>query len=229
MPDWKEAIREHLAPAKLDPMSEAEVVEELAQHLEDRYQELQAKDIADEECRRRALAELDDRDLLTRGVRYARRPPAPTRTLGVPAYRRGYTQGLRHDLKIAFRNIRTRPLFSLMVTGMLALGVASNAAIFSIFDSLFLHPLPFAESDRLIDLDETAPKWNLTYVGVSSADLYEWRKSNSTFDGMAFFRAPSYNLSDGGSRAAGEWGPGHAKHVGRSPAEAVDRQELYPR
>jgi putative ABC transport system permease protein len=198
MPDWKEPISEHLAPAKLDPMSEAEVVEELAQHLEDRYQELQAKDIADEECRRRVLAELDDRDLLIRGVRYARRPPPPTRTLGVPA-RRGYIQGVRHDLRIAFRNIRTRPLFSLMVIGMLALGVASNAAIFSIFNSLFLHPLPFAESGRLINLNETAPKWNLKYVGVSSADFDEWSKSNSTFDSMGFFRGPSYNLSDGGA------------------------------
>jgi putative ABC transport system permease protein len=198
MPDWKEAIREHLAPAKLDPVSEAEVMEELAQHLEDRYQKLQAEGIADEECRRRALAELDDRDLLAKGVRFARRPPVATRTLGIPADRKGYVQGVRHDLKIAFRNIRTKPLFSLMVIGMLALGVASNAAIFSIFNSLFLHPLPFAESDRLIDLDETAPKWNLKYVGVSSTDFDAWSKSNSTFDGMAFFRGPSYNLSNGG-------------------------------
>src|SRR5260370_39239141 len=86
-----------------------------------------------------------------------------------------------------------------MVIGMLALGVASNAAIFSIFNSLFLHPLPFAESDRLIDLDETAPKWNLKYVGVSSADFDEWSKSNSTFESMAFFRAQNYNLSDHGT------------------------------
>ena len=104
-----------------------------------------------------------------------------------------------HDLKMAFRNIRTRPSFSLMVIGMLALGVAGNAAIFSVFNSLFLRPLPFAEADRLIDLDETAPKWGLKFVGVSGPDFYEWRKSNSTFQGMAFFRGPSYNLSDRGN------------------------------
>jgi hypothetical protein len=40
VPDWKDAIRERLASAKLDPVSEADVVEELAQHLDDRYQEL---------------------------------------------------------------------------------------------------------------------------------------------------------------------------------------------
>jgi predicted permease len=104
-----------------------------------------------------------------------------------------------HDLKIAFRNIRTKPSFSLMVIGMLTLGIAGNAAIFSVFNSLFLRPLPFAESARLIDLDETAPKWGLKFVGVSGPDFYEWRRSNSTFHSMAFFRGPSCNLSDRGT------------------------------
>src|SRR5437667_12501349 len=86
-----------------------------------------------------------------------------------------------------------------MVVGMLALGIASNAAIFSVFNGLFLRPLPFAESDRLIELDETAPKWNLKYVGVSNPDSYEWRKNSLTFDCMAFFSRTSYNLSAGGA------------------------------
>ena len=196
MPDWKKAVRERLAPAKLDPLSESEVVEELAQHLEDRYQELRANDLPEAECQRRVLAELKDHDQLAKGARLARKPAALTPALGVPARRTNYIAGLVHDLKIAFRNVRSKPAFSLMVIGMLALGVAGNAAIFSVFNGLFLRPLPFPESERLIDLDETAPKWNLKNVGVSAMDFYEWRKSNSTFDGMAFFRAQNYNLSD---------------------------------
>ena len=58
-------------------------------------------------------------------------------------------------------------------------------------------PLPFAESDRLVELDEMAPKWNLRYVGVANPDFYQWRKSNSTFENMAFFTGANYNLSDG--------------------------------
>jgi len=143
------------------------------------------------------LAELDDRDLSAMGVRVVRYPPVSTAAIGISALKKGYMHGLMRDLKIAFRNIRTKPSFSLMVIGMLALGIAGNAAIFSVFNSLFLHPLPFVESDRLIDLDETAPQWKLKHVGVSGPDCYEWRKSNSTFDNMAFFRRRSYNLSDG--------------------------------
>ena len=196
MPDWKEVVRERLGSAKLEPASEAAIVEELAQHLDDRYQELRAKGIADEECTRRVLAELDDRDLLAQGVHLASRPPTPTSSFGLPSNKRGFMPGFLHDLKIAFRSIRIKPAFSFVVIAMLALGIAANAAIFSLFNSLFLRPLPFAESERLVDMDETAPKWNLKTVGVAAADFYEWRKGNSTFESMAFFRGSSYNLSD---------------------------------
>jgi putative ABC transport system permease protein len=40
MPDWKHEIRRRLSRLKLAPVREAEIVEELAQHAEDRYQEL---------------------------------------------------------------------------------------------------------------------------------------------------------------------------------------------
>jgi predicted permease len=199
MPDWKKAVRERLAAAQLDPLSESDVVEELAQHLEDRYQELRANDIPDAEGERRVLAELENHDLLANGARLARRRMTLRPSVGIPPRRRGYMAGFLHDLKIAFRNVRSKPAFSVMVIAILALGVAGNAAIFSIFNGLFLRPLPFAESERLIDLDETAPRWNLKNVGITATDFYEWRKSNSTFDSMAFFRGSSYNLSDRGT------------------------------
>jgi hypothetical protein len=37
---WKEEIRQRLASLNLAPTREAEIVEELAQHIEDRYEEL---------------------------------------------------------------------------------------------------------------------------------------------------------------------------------------------
>lgn len=104
-----------------------------------------------------------------------------------------------HDLKLALRLCAARPAFSLMVIGMLSLGIAGNSTIFSIFDGLFLRPLPFAEPDRLVDLNETAPKWNLPFVDVSNPDFYAWRQHNTTFDSMGFFAPASYNLSGRGT------------------------------
>src|SRR5205807_9435159 len=90
--------------------------------------------------------------------------------------------GFHQDLRLALRNMRTRPMFNFLVIGMLALGIGGNAAIFSIFNGMFLRPLPFRESSRLVDLDETAPKWNLKYVGIANPDFHALRKQNSTFD-----------------------------------------------
>jgi len=40
VPEWKDEIRKRIAELRLEPTREAEIVEELAQHLEDRFQEL---------------------------------------------------------------------------------------------------------------------------------------------------------------------------------------------
>ena len=203
MPDWRKAIEERLARARLDPASERQIVEELAQHMDDRYDELCASGIPEAEASRRILAELehtelDRNDALIKAARLAHPSLPPACTVEPSGYAAsGYLSGVAHDIKIAIRAIRARPGFSLMVIGMLALGIAGNAAMFSIFSGLVLRPLPFFQSDRLVELDETAPKWNLRYVGVSNPDSYEWTKSNSTFDSVAFFAGVSYNLSDG--------------------------------
>src|SRR5215470_15387027 len=100
-------------------------------------------------------------------------------------------------LRHCFRFLVAKPAFGFMIVGMLALGIAGNAAVFSLFDSVFLRPLPFAEPQQLVDLDETAPQWNLVHVGVSNPDLWQWQNDNSTFAGIAFRRSPRYNLSIG--------------------------------
>jgi putative ABC transport system permease protein len=109
------------------------------------------------------------------------------------------------DLKLAFRGCAARPGFSLMVVGILALGVAGNAAVFSVVDALFLRPLPFPESGRLVDLDERDPHVDLPSIFVSDPDADAWRRGNTTFESMAFYEQNGVNLS---GRAGAERGRG---------------------
>jgi putative ABC transport system permease protein len=99
------------------------------------------------------------------------------------------------DLKIACRRLIRQPGLSLMVVGMLGLGIGGNTAIFSILNGLFIRPLPFHDAERLVDLDETAPKWNLEFLGISYPDFHAWREQNRVFDGMAVWDQESFNLS----------------------------------
>ena len=45
MPEWKKEIEARLAPLHLEPVREAEIVEELSQHLNDRYDELVSRGV----------------------------------------------------------------------------------------------------------------------------------------------------------------------------------------
>jgi len=71
--DWKQYVRRHLSPIRLSAERELEIVEELAQFLDDRYQELLSGGATPEEASRAALAELSDSHLLARELRQVER------------------------------------------------------------------------------------------------------------------------------------------------------------
>ncbi len=60
MPDWKNLVRHRLTPLGLTTAAETDLVDEVAQHLEDLFRELRSGGTGAEEAYRRATAELDD-------------------------------------------------------------------------------------------------------------------------------------------------------------------------
>ena len=53
------------------------------------------------------------------------------------------------ELRIAGRSLRSRPFFTCAAIAILAIGIGSNAAIFSVINAVLLRPLPFPDSRRL--------------------------------------------------------------------------------
>src|SRR5678816_2864184 len=76
MPDWKDEIRRGLSVLRLAPVREAEIVEELAEHAEDRYQELLAEGVSEAEAARVVCAELIDNDMFRQDLRRVEPPVA---------------------------------------------------------------------------------------------------------------------------------------------------------
>ena len=62
MPEWKEEIRERLATLNLEPTREAEIVEELTQHIEALSQALRADGETKDEASRAVFAEPSDKN-----------------------------------------------------------------------------------------------------------------------------------------------------------------------
>src|SRR5438046_251394 len=69
MPEFKEAIRERLADLNLSPAREAEIVEELSQHLEDQYEQALSSGASEQEAHQSVLSELNENDLLVPGLK----------------------------------------------------------------------------------------------------------------------------------------------------------------
>ena len=105
---------------------------------------------------------------------------------------------LGSDLRYALRSLGRQRGSTALVVFMLALGIAANVAVFSLVNGLFLRPFPFEHPERLVYINETAPRWNLDIVGINYPDFDRWRKDMKVFESIALYDTDSFNLSAAG-------------------------------
>jgi putative ABC transport system permease protein len=103
------------------------------------------------------------------------------------------------DLRFAVRSFARQPGATALVVITLALAVGANTAVFALVDAVFFRPLPYPNANRLVDLNEMAPKWGLDFTGINYVDFDQWRKASRSFESMAVWGRGSFNVSDGTS------------------------------
>jgi len=198
MPDWEEEVRRRLARSGLAPTREAEIVEELAQHLDDLYERsLQGGATAEEACRA-VLLELTEGDLLAQELRRVERPVR--REPVVPGARRRMNMfgDLWQDLRYGLRVLVKNPGFTTVAVVALALGIGANSAIFSVVNAVLLRPLPYKDPDRLVMIWEDDTKGGYPRDTPAAANYIDWRDQNQVFEGMAAMADQSFNLTGAG-------------------------------
>src|SRR5262249_47024203 len=159
------------------PTRVAEIVEELSQHLDDRWRELIAGGASPDEATRLALADFREGNFLARYMSPLRQahPPSPI-TPGAPGGQ--LLSDLWQDLRYAARTLGKRPGFTVAAVLTLAIGIGSNAAIFTVINAVMLRPLPFPQSEQLVTLYTRylpSSGYNFPYFALSGPEFADIR------------------------------------------------------
>src|SRR5215218_1854902 len=194
MPDWKDKVRKRLSRLNLEPAHEAEIVEELAQHLEDVYQRSLRSGGTQAEARSAALHELATDDLLQKEMRRSQTPFKESPVAGGPTSS-NFLADLLHDLRYAARLQRKNPGFTIVAVIALALGIGANTAIFSVVNTILLRPLPYKDPERLVMVWEDATRLGYPRDTPAAANFVDWRDQNQVFEAMAALADQSFNLT----------------------------------
>jgi putative ABC transport system permease protein len=107
-------------------------------------------------------------------------------------------QDLSGDLRSAVRLLTRDRGFTAVAALTLALGIGANATLFTIVNGMGRGPR-LDDPDRVVSLgsqDATGHE-----LGVSYLDFADWRRSSSSFAGVAAYRGGSMNVSDPGMAA----------------------------
>lgn len=76
------------------------------------------------------------------------------------------------DVRYAIRQLRKSPGFMLTAVAVLALGLGANTAVFTLISGVLLRPLPFAHSDRVVQVELSGP---MPYYSLAYANMLQLR------------------------------------------------------
>ena len=105
---------------------------------------------------------------------------------------------LLKDVRHASRVLIVAPAFTIAALLSLAIGIGANAAIFSIVDGLLLHPLPYADAERLVILWNSSPGLNIAEDWFSTAQYFDIKNGHHGFEQIAIAIGGNYNLTGSG-------------------------------
>ena len=210
MPDWTQYIRQNLPLSHLRVEREAEVIEDLALQLEDAYTDALHRGLSPSQAEAAAKKHITDWPALAKQIESSRggKESAMSALLNRAADRdiakRGefsFFTGLMQDIRYGLRMLRKSPGFTVVAVLTLALGIGANTAIFSMVNSVLLHPLAFRQPQQLYLIREVIPQLTKFYptFPANFPDFAIWQRETHSFEEIALAGERDFNLTGLGS------------------------------
>ncbi len=96
------------------------------------------------------------------------------------------------DLRFAWRALWKSPTTTLGAMLALALGIGATTTMFGLLNAVALRPLPYPESDRLVELWGNVERQTVERRGTSIPDYLDWRAKTTSFDLMSAWSQNSF-------------------------------------
>ena len=187
MRDWKKEIRQRLAILKLAPARESEIVEELAQHLDDRYQELLADGTSRADAERLTLAELSENELFVRELQKVERKQ-PSEPIVTGTNRKiNLIADIWKDLRYGVRMLLKKPGFTAIAVITLAVGIGASTAIFSAVNPILFESLPYRDAGQIVTIADDFGTTDSS-IGVTFGTYHELVQRSRSFTAIAVVR-----------------------------------------
>ena len=210
-PTWRRYLRLVRANAAAD------LDDEIAFHFAARIDELVASGMSREEAEQAALTRLGDL------ARFRAQTLRVDRQLERERTMRDRFDTIVADITFALRQLRRTPALAIAAILCFALGIGVNSAIFSIVNGVLIRPLPYGDADRIVVINEGAPKMGPNMGRIAAAELMDYRElDGKIFHATAIYEPRTYTVRapDGSlERVPGATVTGNFLRVlGREPA-----------
>ena len=133
--------------------------------------------------------------------------------------RQNTMSALAQTLRIALRQLRKTPGFTLTVLVTLALGIGAATAVFSLVEGVLLRPLPFHEPDRLVLMGDHLGGQD--GIGVTAREIETYTAATTAFSSIGGYVSKDYE-TPGGKGGGPEVIPGMRLTAGVFPTLGVE-------
>jgi putative ABC transport system permease protein len=103
-----------------------------------------------------------------------------------------------NDLTFALRSLKRAAGLTTASVLVLGLGIGGTAAIYSVVDSLIVHPLAIRELGRVVAVWDNLPATGFAHDEASAPDFLDWRSQSHSFAHLAAIGYRTFNLTGRG-------------------------------